>query len=77
MQQHILPWEQTYPTISRWVTSYGWIEIGSDDHRVVLKALDEGGLVWESNDDYETLDEALQVLETGLAEWIQQNTWAL
>jgi hypothetical protein len=36
-----------------------------------VRALDEGGLVWESSDDYETLDEALQALEIELAEWLE------
>jgi hypothetical protein len=33
-----------------------------------VRALDEGGLVWESSDEHETVDEALQALEIELAE---------
>jgi hypothetical protein len=29
-------------------------------------------MVWEGSDDYETLDAAMQALETGLAEWMKQ-----
>jgi len=34
--------------------------------------LDEGGTVWESDEDDTTLDEALDALEAGLAEWMKQ-----
>jgi hypothetical protein len=40
--------EQAYPHIARWVTAHGWIEIGSDGYsRSFVRALDEGGMVWE------------------------------
>ena len=61
--------EEAYPNITRWVEAYGWIEIGQDEYSTSLvRALDEGGMVWEGGDDYETLDEAMQELEAGLAE---------
>ena len=65
--------EETYPNIARWVEAYGWVEIGQDDcSDSFVKALDEGGMVWEGSGDYKTLDEAMQALEAGLAEWIEQ-----
>jgi hypothetical protein len=65
--------EEAYPNIARWVTSYGWIEIGQDDYSSsFVRALDEGGMVWEGSDDYGTLDEAMQAIEAGLAEWMKQ-----
>ena len=70
MAQHI---DTTCPTITRWVMEYGWIEIGHDDmSRSFVRALDEGGLVWEGQEDYPTLDAALQDLEAGLAAWMQE-----
>jgi len=61
---------KVYPNIAHWVTTRGWIEIGEGEYSSSLvRALDEGGLVWESSDDHETVDEALQALELGLAEW--------
>ena len=64
------PLEEAYPNIARWVTTYGWIEIGQDDYSSsFVRVLDEGGIVWEGSDDYETLDKAMQALEAGLAEW--------
>jgi hypothetical protein len=42
------------------------------DHRSSLvRALDEGGLVWESSDEHESVDEALQALEVELAEGLE------
>lgn len=70
--------EQIYPHIARWVRSYGWIEIGHDDHsRLFVRALDVGGMVWEGNEHYATLDEALHALEAGLAAWMKHKgmTW--
>jgi len=37
-----------------------------------VRALDEGGLIWESSDDHTTVDEALQALEKGLAAWMEE-----
>jgi hypothetical protein len=37
-----------------------------------VRALDEGGLVWEGGDPSRPLEDALQELETALAEWIGQ-----
>ena len=67
--------EQTYPTIAQWVMSDGWIEIGRDDsfRRSMVRALDPGGLVWESDKDYASLDELLRDLENGLIEWLKEN----
>jgi hypothetical protein len=54
------------------VRYHGWIEIGRDGYsRSFVRALDEGGMVWEGDGDYETVDEAIQALEAGLAEWTE------
>ena len=63
----------TYPTIARWVHEYGWIAIGQDEmSRSFLRALDPGGMVWKGQEDYATLDDALQDLEAGLAAWMRE-----
>ena len=65
--------EHMYPNIARWVQSYGWIEIGDDGQSPsFVRALDEGGTVWESDEDGTTLDEVLNALEAGLAERMKQ-----
>ena len=49
--------EQMYSNITEWVNSYGWIEIGDDGQSFsFVTTLNEGGLVWEDNDDTTTLD---------------------
>ena len=71
MAQHF---EDTYPAIARGVTEFGWIEVGQDEmSRSFIRAIDEGGMIWEGREDYATLDAALQDLEAGIAAWIQQN----
>jgi hypothetical protein len=63
-----------YPHIARWVQSYGWIEIGADPYRYSLvRALDEGGLVWESRENDATLDDTLLALETFLVQRMQED----
>jgi hypothetical protein len=65
--------DATYPTIALRVQEYGWIEIGQDEiSRSFIRALDDGGMVWESQEHYSTLDAALQDLETGLVAWMQE-----
>lgn len=65
--------DTAYPTIARWVMEYGGIEIGHDDmSRSFIRTLDEGGLVWEGQEDYATLDDALQDLEAGLVAWMRE-----
>ena len=67
--------EKSYPNIARWVRLHGWIELGRDYYRPSLvRALDEGGMVWEGSAHYGTLDEAFGALEMALAEWMEQST---
>jgi hypothetical protein len=64
--------EQTYPHITEWVESYGWIEIGQiDGYSNFILALDEGGMVWEGKKSYKTMGEAFQALEKGLSAWMK------
>lgn len=61
--------EDTYPHVAIWVKTWGWIEIGDDGNAgSCIRALDEGGLVWESSRTYATLDDALRDLETALTQ---------
>jgi hypothetical protein len=54
------------------VQAHGYIEMGYDDYsRSFVWALDIGGMIWEGLEHYPTLDEALQALETALAEWMR------
>jgi hypothetical protein len=63
--------EQTYPNLARWVQMHGWVEIGPVDYlRSFVRALDEGGMVWEGAESYSTLDDALRALDTGIHEFM-------
>jgi hypothetical protein len=71
--QQSIGFAQLYPNITRWVQSYGWIEIGADQYRSSLvRALDEGGMVWESKKNDTTLDDTLHTLEAFLAQRMQE-----
>jgi hypothetical protein len=51
----------TYPNIAE------WIELGQDDYsKSLIRALDEGGIRWESKAKYKSLDDALDELEIAL-----------
>ncbi len=42
----------TFPNVTRWITEQGWIEIGHDENsESLIRAIDEGGLVWESSEN--------------------------
>ena len=58
-----------YLHIAAWVQD-GWIEVGqTEDTASFVRALDAGGLVWEGQSRYATLDEALQAL---IAAWLDE-----
>jgi len=43
--------DATYPTVARWVKDFGWLEIGQEHmRRSCIRALDEGGMVWEGQE---------------------------
>ena len=69
------PFAIAYPNIAQWIDVQGWIEIGQDEFSSSLvRCLDMGGMVWESSDEHETIDEALRALEEALGELLQQYT---
>ncbi len=66
--------DKAYPNTTRWIRDCGWIEMGQTDYsNSLIRALDEGGMIWESREDYETIDEAMKALETALADWVKQH----
>jgi hypothetical protein len=67
------PFEDTYPNITQWVESYGWLEIGPDENSTsFIRVLDAGGLVWESAKHYPSLDAAWRALEDKLKQVIDE-----
>ncbi len=66
--------EAKYPHISEWVLGGGWVELGrTDSTNTFARALDEGGMIWEGEASYQTMDEALQALDDGIKEWLDEN----
>lgn len=65
----------TYPNIAHFIKTTGTIEIGHHHEFPVtsfIRALDLGGIIWESADDYPTFDAALADLEAGLGAWLAE-----
>jgi hypothetical protein len=63
-----------YPNIADWVLGGGWIEVGHTDYtRSFVRALDDGGMVFEGNHSYPTLDAALKALDVGINAWREEN----
>jgi hypothetical protein len=55
------------------VDAYGWVELGQDDYsRSLVRALDIGGMVWEGDTTYPSLDAALQALEDALERTLRE-----
>ena len=67
------PFTRSYPNIAAWVSNGGWVEIGYVEHTSsFVRALDEGGMVWEGQDRYKTLEDALRAMDTGLGDWMDE-----
>ncbi len=63
-----------YPHVAEFVECCGWIELGHDDFsESFVRALDEGGMIWEGKPSYKSVDDALQDLETALERWLKEN----
>jgi hypothetical protein len=66
--------EKEYPIIHRFVEEIGWIEIGQ--HEMIsafVRAYDLGGTVYEGQDNYPSLEAALQDLEAGIKAYLDAN----
>ena len=65
--------EKQYPNISAWVQD-GQVTIGYDDYDdAFLRVTDAGGVVWESHQTYESLDEALAEMDAAIAAWCAEH----
>jgi hypothetical protein len=74
VEQSAETFEQVYPRTAEWIQSHGWIEVGQNDvQRSLVRALDEGGLVWEGKTRYASMDALWRDLERGLADWFAVN----
>ena len=54
--------------------SGGWVELGRTDATSSLaRALDDGGLIWDGQERYASVDELLHDLNSGIAQWRPEN----
>ena len=61
--------EQQYPHVASWVQD-GWIEIGRTGYDATfIRVLDEGGMIWSSEDDSDTIDHALVAADAAIRAW--------
>ena len=61
-----------YPHIADWIGTEGEVEIGYDFNTdSCVRALDEGGMVWSGGNRNGSLDEWLQALDAGLADFME------
>jgi len=57
-----------YPALRAWVTSHGWIEVGLiEGFSSMIQVLNEGGLIWEGEASYPSLDAAFQAADQAIA----------
>ena len=70
------PPAERYPYVARWCNAHGWIEVGCQwQDEFFARAVHEGGLAWGGQGPYPTVDDALQALEEGIREFIEENGW--
>jgi hypothetical protein len=62
--------DEQYPNVAWWCQGQGWIELGRDEVSTsVTCVLDIEGLLWEGDDRYETVDEALSEADEFIEGW--------
>ncbi len=62
-----------HPSIAAWVSWYGRVELGYDPNTdTSARVLGEGGLIWSGGRPTETVDDWLQAMEAGLAEFMDR-----
>ena len=65
----------SYPHIARLVLEEeGWIEVGQDHYSFsFIRVLYGGGMIWEGEPSYPSIDEAFQAADAATATWLQVN----
>ncbi len=59
---------QTSPTLARWVTTHGWIEVGDDGlRRPFVRVPDDGGLL-RAGDAAGTVDDGLRAADAAVGD---------
>ena len=64
------PFEERYPNIATWIHEHdSWIEIGRDEYSSsLIRVLDPGGMVWEGEERYASIADALAAADRAIIE---------
>ncbi len=66
---------EQFPNVVAWVRE-GWIEIGPTDWtRSFIRIMDEGGMVWQGEEEYESLEAAFAEAELVIEAWWNGMPW--
>lgn len=70
--------DELYPNIAWWTHSgQGWIELGRDEYSTsLIRVLDIGGMLWEGDDEYDTVTEAMEEADEFIEQWRIENGYA-
>ena len=67
------PLAAAYPNVDDLVQDGGYIEMGWDYNTgTYARALDEGGMLWSGGEENMTLEELLEALDEGIAQYNQE-----
>ena len=71
----IAMFDQQLPNLATWILGGdAWIELGQNDFsHSLVRILDIGGMIWESDQRYKTVAEALAAAELALGAWAGEN----
>lgn len=73
-QMTISRFDAQYPHLAEWMKGRGWIELGYDGFSSsMIRVLDVGGLIWEGENAYDSVDDALSDAEHAITNWIAKN----
>ena len=70
----MMSFDELYPNIAWWAQGGGWIELGRDDGRSsLIRVLDIGGMLWEGQQQYDSVGTAMDEAEAFIAQWRKEN----
>ena len=68
-----MSFEEKYPFIASWVVD-GQIHIGqTESYEPFAAVIDQGGIVWETNEPFSSLDALFDEMEKGISRWCHEH----
>ena len=69
-----MTFDERYPALAWWIQEGGTIELGREFYtNSLIRVLDEGGLLWESEENYASVAAALDETEAFVTKWAEEN----